>query len=146
LEFNYYTSSSTPSPLPETNKLTLSYQDLLSSYNDYFSKDPKKLVFPTQKETSQKYKSESSRGGKSLLFPTDSSQNHYSTNRLPFEKTPMIFPDRTGTGDLRLDIDEYGDYKTVYYESQQHRDSSRDPQPIRGLRQVAFPQEMHFPQ
>lgn len=27
----------------------------------------------------------------------------------------MVFPDRTGTGGLRADLDKYGNYKGVYY-------------------------------
>lgn len=27
----------------------------------------------------------------------------------------MVFPDRTGTGGLRVDLDQYGNYKGVYY-------------------------------
>lgn len=63
--------------------------------------------------------------------------DQFSHNRLPYEKpVTMVFPDRTGTGDLRLDLDEHGDFKSVYSASQ------------RGLRQVKFPKDhlkMSFP-
>lgn len=68
------------------------------------------LVFPNSESTT------GNRGGKGLSFPVD---NPSKDQRRPQKAITMVFPDRTGTGDLRLDIDQYGGYKTVYFQSNQ---------------------------
>lgn len=62
------------------------------------------------------------RGGKGLKFPAAS------------QSVPMVFPDRTGTGDLRLQLDEFGGYKTVYYAST--RDQTIKPNIFRNQREL----------
>ncbi|XP_066995929.2 uncharacterized protein [Anabrus simplex] len=46
-----------------------------------------------------------------LAFPSkevNHVSSHHASNQNPLSPVPMVFPDRTGTGDLRLDTDEYG--------------------------------------
>lgn len=45
-----------------------------------------------------------------FAFPSD----HDGGHRRP-KNIKMVFPDRTGTGGLRADLDKYGNYKGVYY-------------------------------
>ncbi|XP_054272757.1 calcium-binding protein P-like [Macrosteles quadrilineatus] len=132
LEYNYYTSN----PVDED----ANRQAFAAFQNQDSGKNKSKLVFPDQ--GAQSTRLQSTRTGKTLLFPVDDSRDQLVSNRLPAERPiSMIFPDRTGTGDLRLDVDEFGNYKTVYYESLQHFDNSN-----RGSRQVAFPSKtMQFP-
>lgn len=47
-----------------------------------------------------------------FAFPPDD-QKQQGTRQV--KKIKMIFPDRTGTGGLRADLDQYGNYKGVYY-------------------------------
>lgn len=47
-----------------------------------------------------------------FVFPSD--QQTDGNNRQS-KKIKMVFPDRTGTGGLRADLDKYGNYKGVYY-------------------------------
>lgn len=44
-----------------------------------------------------------------FTFPSDNGGNRQA------KRVKMIFPDRTGTGGLRADLDKYGNYKGVYY-------------------------------
>ncbi|XP_075227248.1 uncharacterized protein LOC142327795 [Lycorma delicatula] len=60
------------------------------------------------------YSNRDTRRGKTLSFPNE--QQSSIQNTKPLSST-MVFPDRTGTGDLRLDLDEYGGYKTVHFAS-----------------------------
>lgn len=67
-------------------------------------------------------------GSPTMTFPSDSGPGAGSA-ALPFtfpssdrggknrqaKRVKMIFPDRTGTGGLRADVDKYGNYKGVYY-------------------------------
>lgn len=59
-----------------------------------------------------------------MTFPED--DQHGANSVVPFtfptnhrdrqaKRVKMIFPDRTGTGGLRADVDQYGNYKGVYY-------------------------------
>ncbi|XP_050435977.1 uncharacterized protein LOC126842836 [Adelges cooleyi] len=43
--------------------------------------------------------------------------NHRRGKKLT-EPAKMIFPDRTGTGGLRADLDQYGNYKGAYYDAE----------------------------
>lgn len=62
-----------------------------------------------------------------MVFPNDHDHN-YSTPPFAFptgsaatggnrqgKRAKMTFPDRTGTGGLRAELDQYGNYKGVYY-------------------------------
>lgn len=57
------------------------------------------------------------RSPKTVTFPSDK-ETMYQRPPIGHVKVPMVFPDRTGTGELRLDVDElaasnnelYGDY------------------------------------
>ncbi|RZF36209.1 hypothetical protein LSTR_LSTR008535 [Laodelphax striatellus] len=109
-----------------------------NKYDDYYNKqtlnkqpDRKKVIFPvTSSYGSSGYDQSSAstssqhsyhdvsgekytRNGKTLTFPGVGKGNEVIKSG-----TQMIFPDRTGTGDLRLDVDEFGDYKTVHFASE----------------------------
>lgn len=47
-----------------------------------------------------------------FAFPGDAGGGHRQS-----KKVKMTFPDRTGTGGLRAELDEHGNYKGVYYAS-----------------------------
>jgi len=48
-----------------------------------------------------------------FAFPSD--HNGAGSGNRQAKRIKMIFPDRTGTGGLRADVDKYGNYKGVYY-------------------------------
>lgn len=61
-----------------------------------------------------------------MVFPTSDGGGSAATTfafpeqaggRRQPKKVKMTFPDRTGTGGLRAELDEHGNYKGVYYAS-----------------------------
>lgn len=65
------------------------------------------MTFP-----SDDYSAGSANSVSSFVFPSD---QHIKGNNRQSKRIKMVFPDRTGTGGLRADVDKYGNYKGVYY-------------------------------
>ncbi|XP_022189932.2 uncharacterized protein LOC111048365 [Nilaparvata lugens] len=133
-----------------------------NKYDDYHNKqslnkqhsDRKKVIFPvTSSYGSSGYDQSSAstssqhsyhdvsgekytRNGKTLTFPSKG-------NEVVKGGAHMIFPDRTGTGDLRLDVDEFGGYKTVHYASEDYRDGIFRDQRDAFKNVLKFPVEEH---
>ncbi|KYB29918.1 uncharacterized protein LOC103313314 [Tribolium castaneum] len=91
------------------------FSDSDASFNVY-SRLPKTLSFPTDDDN--RFNEFTFKKPKELPF----SISEYYSNELDLQRplpnhrvTPMIFPDRTGTGDLRLDLEELNEnYKQSY--------------------------------
>ncbi|KAE9536442.1 hypothetical protein AGLY_007231 [Aphis glycines] len=76
------------------------------------------LQLDRPRPTPMKFPSAIDNGGASnsishFAFPSD--HNGAGGGNRQAKKIKMIFPDRTGTGGLRADLDKYGNYKGVYY-------------------------------
>lgn len=83
--------------------------------------DSKRLIFPE----------DTGRKPKVLLFPEQVQQNLYYPMPLPYyDHSKMIFPDRTGTGNLKFDSDKltnsynYNNYQNNNYYSRPARDQT----------------------
>lgn len=103
------------------------------SFNAY-SRLPKTLSFPTDDDN--RFNEFTFKKPKELPF----SISEYYSNELDLQRplpnhrvTPMIFPDRTGTGDLRLDPEELNEnYKQSQYNLQNNFVSFRPARPNEG--------------
>lgn len=104
------------------------YYDLPSVHDlalDLPTRNPP-MVFPS--EPTADHSGASSNHVSPFVFPSDGNRR---------AKKKMIFPDRTGTGGLRAELDKYGNYKGVYYADgaikfdDGHRDGAGRPTRIR---------------
>lgn len=109
-----------PNKYPGNDATSIPNHISSGNFNLNKNRSPKTLIFPN--DDGDDFNEFTFRKPKELPF----SINHYHSNELDLQRplpnhhaSPMIFPDRTGTGDLRLDTEELNEnYKQTQHNLQ----------------------------